>query len=99
MQSPVVFRFEFTLYARWSRSLRLLNKESVYSRLSSVSNALYLDENLDYDNRVFEMIDSITREDIDKMSQKAFAEPPVYSIVASQDTLDYNKDFLASLSL
>ena len=78
---------------------RLLNKESVYSRLSSVSNALYLDENLDYDNRVFEMIDSITREDIDKMSQKAFAEPPVYSIVASQDTLDYNKDFLASLSL
>ena len=76
----------------------LLDKESVYSRLGTLSRAQYLNEKLDYENRVFEMIDSVTREDIDALSAKVFANKPVYSIVASQDTLDYNRDFLASLS-
>ncbi len=75
----------------------LLNKESAGSRLGAISNALSMGESLDYQNRAFTMIDSITREDIDNLSQKVFANKPVYSIVASQDTLDYNKKFLEDI--
>lgn len=76
----------------------LLDNESVYSRLYSINKAEYRDEKLDYQNRVFEMIDSITREDIDKMSKRAFENPPVYSIVASGDTLNNNQAFLSKLA-
>lgn len=76
----------------------LLHNESVRSKLYTVLNTIEMGESLDYDNRAFEMIDSITREDIDNFSKKVFAGKPVYSIVASQDTLDYNKDFLNSLA-
>ena len=76
----------------------LLHNESVRSKLYAVLNTIEMGESLDYDNRAFEMIDSITREDIDNFSKKVFAGKPVYSIVASQDTLDYNKDFLNSLA-
>ena len=52
---------------------------------------------VDFDNQIFKEIDSVTREDIDKFAQKVFKNPPIYSIVASQDTLDANKEFLESL--
>lgn len=74
-----------------------LDKESVFSRLYSLENSIYENKNLDYENQLFDMIDSITREDIDKFSRKVFEKAPVYSIVASKDTLEYNKDFLQSL--
>jgi predicted Zn-dependent peptidase len=74
-----------------------LNKETVYSRMNSISNALSLDENPDYDNRAFELIDTITREDIDEFSKRVFSGNPIYSIVASKETLDYNKEYLNGL--
>lgn len=75
----------------------LLNKESASSKLNTISGALSRGEAPDYYNRAFELIDSITREDIDNMSKNVFAGQPVYSIVASQDTLDYNKKFFEKL--
>ena len=76
----------------------MLNNESVISKMASLAATMELDEDLTYDNRRFEMIDSITREDIDKMAKKVFADKPVYSIVASQDTLDYNSDYLSKIA-
>ena len=76
---------------------RLLEKESVGSKLSSINIGLKHDEGLDYENRLFDMIDSISRKDIDELSARIFASKPVYAIVASQDTLDYNREFLKSL--
>lgn len=48
-------------------------------------------------NEKYKAIDSITREDIQKAAQYVFGGKPVYSIVASKDTLDANKEFLAGL--
>ena len=83
--------------AKRSLKATLLNNESVNLKLSSVGSSLAKGEGVDYENRAFEMIDSITREDIDAFAKRVFAGKPVYSIVASQDTLDYNKDFLDKL--
>ena len=53
---------------------------------------------IDFDNQVYNIIDSITREDINEFAEKVFKNPPIYSIVASKDTLDANKEFLESLN-
>ena len=76
----------------------MLNNESAVSKMGTLSSTMELDEDLTYDNRRFEMIDSITREDIDKMAKKVFAGKPIYSIIASQDTLDYNAEFLSRIA-
>ena len=46
---------------------------------------------------LFDEIDKITREDITNIANKVFEKPPIYSIVASQNTLDANKDFFETL--
>lgn len=76
----------------------LLNKELAISKLAAINRGLSLDKGLDYENQIFDMIDSITREDIDAFSKKVFSANPVYAIVASQDTLDYNKEFLDEIA-
>ena len=48
-------------------------------------------------NKQYELVDTITKEDIQNAAQKVFNNKPVYSIRASQDTLNANKDFLTSL--
>jgi predicted Zn-dependent peptidase len=83
--------------AKRALKAEILMNESAVSKMGSLMGTLELDEDLTYDNRKFEMIDSITREDIDSMAKKVFAGKPVYSIIASQDTLDYNKGFLSGL--
>ena len=78
---------------------RLLDKEGTASKLAAVNIGLELEEGLDYYNNLYREIDSITREDIQKFVDKAFVNPPIYSIVASKDTLEANKDFLESLKV
>lgn len=75
----------------------LLNNETVISKLSTIDYAIYKDKPLDIDNQKYKIIDSITREDIDNFAKKVFSKKPVYAIVASEDTLENNKDFLESL--
>ena len=50
-----------------------------------------------YMNKLYKAIDSITRDDILLFADKVFKNPPIYSIVASKDTLDANKDYFAGL--
>lgn len=73
----------------------LLNKEGVWAKLDSVTRSLKYSD--DFDNKVFDEIDKITREDIDEFAKKVFAGAPVYSVVASKDTLENNKEFFDSL--
>lgn len=75
----------------------LLSNESTFNKLSAIEAGIYREEGLDYLNKKYEIVDSITREDIDKMAKKVFSQKPVYSIVASEDTLNYNKEFLNTL--
>ena len=76
----------------------LLDKEGTSSKLAALRHGLNSKEGLDFENQMFNIIDTITREDIDRFSKKVFANPPIYSIVASKDTLEANKEFLKSLT-
>lgn len=83
--------------AKRTLKAKLLNKESVSAKLLSINKGLTYNIGLDYDNQLYNMIDSITRKDIDELSARVFSNKPVYSVVASQDTLDYNADYFKSL--
>ena len=75
----------------------MLDSEGTLKKLSLLRNNAINERPLDYLNETYNLIDSITREDIDEYSKIMFKDKPVYSIVASQDTLNYNKDYLNSL--
>ncbi len=77
----------------------LLNQEGTDNKLSSLCAGLQSKEGIDYKNKLYSVIDTISREDIDNYAKKIFAAKPVYSIVASQDTIDANRDFLADLTV
>jgi len=76
---------------------RLLNKESVSSKLGAIHNGIDSDYGPEFLNIVYKEIDNITREDLDNFAKKVFNNPPTYSIVASEDTLNANKDFFKKL--
>ena len=76
---------------------KLLNKEGTPSKLNALNSGLHSLEGLDFENQLFNEIDKITRADIDAFAKKAFSNPPVYSIVASKDTLENNKEYLQNL--
>ena len=50
-----------------------------------------------YKNQYLDMIDNITVDDIYNAANYVFSGKPLYSIVATQDTLDANKEYLDSL--
>ena len=50
-----------------------------------------------YKNQYLEMIDSITVDDIYNAANHVFGGKPLYSIVATKDTLDANQEYLNSL--
>ena len=75
----------------------LLQKEGIPSKLNGIINGQKNELGIDLHNQIFSEIDNITRADIDNFTQKAFQNPPIYSIVASKDTLENNKGFLESL--
>ena len=76
---------------------KLLNKEGTPSKLNALNSGLNSLEGLDFENQLLNEIDNITRADIDAFARKAFSNPPVYSIVASKDTLEANKEYLQNL--
>ena len=75
----------------------LLDKEGTPSKLLSLNSGLNSKYGIDYENKLFNEIDKITRADIDALARKAFQYPPTYAIVASKDTLEANKDFFETL--
>lgn len=52
---------------------------------------------VDYVNKQFEIIDQITPDDIYNTARYVFKSKPIYSITATKDSLDYNKEFLQGL--
>ena len=75
----------------------LLYNEGIFAKLDNISAGLNSLEGIDYCNQLYNIIDNITREDISYFTQKVFKNPPTYSIVASKDTLEANKDFFNKL--
>lgn len=62
--------------------------------LSTNSQNIY---GLDYTNQKFDLIDTITADDILNTAKNVFKNRPVYSLAATKDALDANKEFLESL--
>ena len=83
--------------AKLALKAHLLEKEGNNSKLYSISMGLNSEHGITYMNKLYKAIDSITRDDILLFADKVFKNPPIYSIVASKDTLDANKDYFAGL--
>lgn len=52
---------------------------------------------VNYFNKKFETIDSITAEDILNTAKNIFSQKPVYSIAGTEEAIDANKEFLQTL--
>lgn len=48
-------------------------------------------------NKIFAQIDSVSAEDIQNVARNVFGGKPIYSILATQNTLDYNKEYFDKL--
>ena len=83
--------------AKRSYKARLLSKEGAYSKVFSLSGSINSEYGITKENQEFEMIDSITKEDIISFAKQAFAVNPVYSITATEDTLKANKEYFKGL--
>jgi len=51
----------------------------------------------DFVNELLKTVDTITPEDVQKAANLYLNQPSVISIIASKDTMDNKKDYLASL--
>ena len=83
--------------AKLSMKANLLNNEGTGSKLGAINAGLNSKYGITYTNQLFDEIDKITKQDIVDFADKIFKNPPVYSIVASKDTLDNNKEFFKTL--
>ncbi len=77
----------------------LLDNEGTNTKVGIVNSGLNSIHGIDRDNKTFQMVDSITRDDIVNMAKKVFSSKPVYSIVATQETLNANKEYLDKLAV
>ena len=64
---------------------------------TSLSKGLRSVNGLDSINKTYNAIDEITREDIQRVAQEVFKNKPLYSIRASKNTIDANKEYLSKL--
>jgi len=80
-----------------SMKASLLNNEGVNAKLDNLNSGLNSKHGITYLNKLYREIDNITKQDIINFANKIFNNPPTYSIVASKDTLEFNKDYLESL--
>ena len=82
------------------RSLKnsvLNSNESNSGKNKSLGYGLISPYGLGQENLILETIDSITADDIYNAANYIFKGKPVYSVVATENTLNANKDYLASL--
>lgn len=75
----------------------LLSNEGNSPKLYALEEGLSTKYGITYRNQLYRLIDTLTKDDVIQFAQKAFKNPPIYAITASQDTLDYNEEFLESL--
>ena len=75
----------------------LLTTEGVAQKLMMISKNMSKEEGLNYTNILYKQIDTISKEDIVELAEKIFASAPIYSIVASKDTLNANAQYLEKL--
>lgn len=75
----------------------LSSNESSGGKISSLGSGICSQYGISKENQYFDMIDNITQEDILNAANYIFSGHPVYSILATQNTLDANKEYLSKL--
>lgn len=75
----------------------LTDNEQAADKLFGVVGGLESYYGAEFENKCLDIIDSITAEDIYRAANYIFSSKPQYSIVATKDTLDANKEYLESL--
>ena len=85
--------------AKLALKAKLLNNEGTDAKLAALNAGMNTKYGVDYFNKVYQSIDEITKDDIVNFAQRIFNSPPTYSIVASKDTLENNKEYLESLEI
>lgn len=84
--------------AKLSLKANLLQTEGTSAKLGTINSGLNSKYGITYSNQLYNEIDKITKDDILKYADNIFQTPPIYSIVASKDTLNYNKKYLDNLT-
>ena len=84
--------------AKLAMKAKLLDNEGTSVKLYALSSGMNSKYGIDYKNKLYALIDNMTRDDVVDFAERIFKNPPIYSIVASQDTLDANKEFFNSLT-
>lgn len=80
------------------KSYLLESCDDMPRKVTTISEGLRNIDGIEHNNMEYDVIDSLTREDIIKAANHIFANPPIYSIRATKDTLEYNKDYFSGLS-
>ena len=75
----------------------LLDNEGISAKVATVMDGINDEAGTNKDNIAYNLVDEITREDIAKLAKKIFKNPPRYFIVASDDTLKANAEYLKNL--
>lgn len=83
--------------AKLAMKANLLNTEGSSKKLDTINLGLNSKYGITYANKLYNEIDTITKQEIVDFAEKIFHNPPVYSIAASKDTLVNNKDYFKTL--
>lgn len=83
--------------AKLAMKANLLNTEGSSKKLDTINLGLNSKYGITYANKLYNEIDTITKQEIVDFAEKIFRNPPVYSIAASKDTLKNNKDYFKTL--
>ncbi len=75
----------------------LESTDTQVDKVTTLSQGINSANGLDEINQQYELVDTITKEDIQNAARKVFSNKPLYSIRASQATLDANSEFFKSL--
>ena len=84
--------------AKLSIKADLLDKEGNSAKVNGIAAGLNSDYGITYLNKIYNTIDEITKDDIINYAAKMFKNPPIYSIVASKDTIENNQKYFDRLT-
>ena len=75
----------------------LAQNEAGVDKIRTLSSSISTSYGINRENELLDVIDSITADDIYNAANYIFSGKPIYSIVATENTLKANKEYLDSL--
>lgn len=76
----------------------LSNSETSSDKNRALASSIHSQYGLMYENKLIKAVEEVTADDIYNAANYIFTNKPVYSILATQDTLDANKTYFSTLA-